>query len=65
MELTPKDKRYIEEQVKKMDMRMKMEATEYAHLCELYYYEKLAERVQMQLEVCQEYPEGVKRVYND
>lgn len=44
MELSKQDKRHIDEQVKKLQMRMHYEATEYAKLCERYYYEQVIQK---------------------
>ena len=64
MEVTSKDKKHIEQQVEKTMLRIQSEATEYANLCEVYYYEQLLNRVQIKLDVCRTYPQDIKRVYN-
>ena len=65
MEPTKQDKRHIDDLVRKMELRMKAEATEYQRACERYYYQQLRDKVQMQLDVIDEYQERVKQVYND
>lgn len=51
MELSKQDKRHIDDQVKKLQMRMHCEATEYAHLCERYYYEQMIAKCKEQLDI--------------
>ena len=50
MELTKQDKKHIEEQVRKLSFRIVDEATEYMHLYERTYYEKVIEMCEQKIE---------------
>ena len=50
MELTRKDKKHIDEQVRKLSFRIVDEANEYMHLYERTYYEKVIEMCEQKIE---------------
>ena len=50
MELTKKDKKHIEERVRKLSFRIVEEANEYMRLYERTYYEKVIELCQGKIE---------------
>lgn len=50
MELTKKDKKHIEEQVRKLSFRIVEEAKEYMRLYERTYYEKVIEMCEQKIE---------------
>lgn len=64
MELHAKDQRHINEQVRLVNLRIKHEATEYARLCELYYLRSLRDKLEAEIQACEQYPEMIKQVYN-
>ena len=53
MELTKKDKKHIEERVRKLSLRIEEEAKEYMHLYEKTYYEKVVQMCQYKIDVLQ------------
>ena len=50
MELTKKDKKHIEERVRKLSFRIDDEAKEYMHLYEKTYYEKVIKMCQYKID---------------
>ena len=50
MELTKKDKKHIEEQVRKLSFRIVEESKEYMKLDERTYYEKVIEMCEQKIE---------------
>ena len=50
MELTKKDKKYIEERVKKLSFRIVEEAKEYMKLYERTYYEEVIKMCEQKIE---------------
>lgn len=50
MELTKKDKKHIEEQVRKLSFRIVEESKEYMRLYERTYYEKVIEMCEQKIE---------------
>ena len=50
MELTKKDKKHIEEQVRKLSFRIVEDAQEYMKLYERTYYEKVIEMCEQKIE---------------
>ena len=50
MELTKKDKKHIDEQVRKLSFRIDDEAKEYMHLYEMTYYEKVIQMCQYKID---------------
>lgn len=55
MELTKKDKRHIEEEVRKLQFRIGAESREYARLYEKSYLEALKEKIDERLDVIDQY----------
>ena len=51
MELTKKDKRHIEEEVRKLQFRIVVESREYARLYEKTYLEALKEKINERIDV--------------
>ena len=51
MELTKKDKRHIEEEVRKLQFRIGAESREYARLYEKSYLEALKEKIDERIDV--------------
>lgn len=51
MELTKKDKRHIEEEVRKLQFRIGAESREYARLYEKTYLEALREKIDERIDV--------------
>ena len=51
MELTKKDKRHIEEEVRKLHFRIVVESREYARLYEKTYLEALKEKINERIDV--------------
>lgn len=51
MELTKKDKRHIEEEVRKLQFRIVVESREYARLYEKTYLEALKEKISERIDV--------------
>lgn len=55
MELTKKDKRHIEEEVRKLQFRIGAENREYARLYEKSYLEALKEKIDERIDVIEQY----------
>lgn len=55
MELTKKDKRHIEEEVRKLQFRIVAESREYARLYEKSYLEALKEKIDERIDVIEQY----------
>ena len=55
MELTKKDKRHIEEEVRKLQFRIGAESREYARLYEKTYLEALKEKINERIDVIEQY----------
>lgn len=55
MELTKKDKRHIEEEVRKLQFRIVAESREYARLYEKTYLEALKEKIDERIDVIEQY----------
>lgn len=55
MELTKKDKRHIEEEVRKLQFRIGAESREYARLYEKSYLEALKEKIDERIYVIEQY----------
>lgn len=55
MELTKKDKRHIEEEVRKLQFRIVVESREYARLYEKTYLEALKEKINERIDVIEQY----------
>ena len=55
MELTKKDKRHIEEEVRKLQFRIVVESIEYARLYEKTYLEALKEKINERIDVIEQY----------
>lgn len=55
MELTKKDKRHIEEEVRKLQFRIVAESREYARLYERTYLEALKEKIDERIDVIEQY----------
>ena len=55
MELTKKDKRHIEEEVRKLQFRIVVESREYARLYEKTYLEALKEKINESIDVIEQY----------
>lgn len=55
MELTKKDKRHIEEEVRKLQFRIVVESREYARLYEKTYLEALKEKLNERIDVIDQY----------
>lgn len=54
MELTKKDKRHIEEEVRKLQFRIVAESREYARLYEKSYLEALKEKINERIDVIEQ-----------
>lgn len=54
MELTKKDKRHIEEEVRKLQFRIGAESREYARLYEKTYLEVLKEKINERIDVIEQ-----------
>lgn len=54
MELTKKDKRHIEEEVRKLQFRIDAESREYARLYEKTYLEALKEKINERIDVIEQ-----------
>lgn len=54
MELTKKDKRHIEEEVRKLQFRIAAESREYARLYEKSYLEALKEKIDERIDVIEQ-----------
>ena len=55
MERTKKDKRHIEEEVRKLQFRIVVESREYARLYEKTYLEALKEKINERIDVIDQY----------
>lgn len=55
MELTKKNKRHIEEEVRKLQFRIVAESREYARLYEKSYLEALKEKIDERIDVIEQY----------
>lgn len=55
MELTKKDKRHIEEEVRKLQFRIVAESREYARLYERTYLEALKEKIDERIDIIEQY----------
>lgn len=55
MELTKKDKRHIEEEVRKLQFRIVAESREYARLYEKSYLKALKEKIDERIDVIEQY----------
>ena len=55
MELTKKDKRHIEEEVRKLQFRIGAESREYARLYEKTYLKALKEKIDERIDVIEQY----------
>lgn len=55
MELTKKDKRHIEEEVRKLQFRIVVESREYARLYEKTYLKALKEKIDERIDVIEQY----------
>ncbi len=55
MELTKKDKRHIEEEVRKLQFRIVAESREYARLYEKTYLEALKEKIDERIDIIEQY----------
>ena len=55
MELTKKDKRHIEEEVRKLQFRIVVESREYARLYEKPYLKALKEKIDERIDVIEQY----------
>ena len=64
MELTKKDKKHIEEQVRKLSFRIVEESKEYMRLYERTYYEKVIEMCEQKIETIDALKE-LSRKYSD
>ena len=62
MELTNKDKKHINEQVRKLSFRIVDEANEYMHLYERTYYEKVIEMCEQKIETIDSLSELSKKM---
>ena len=65
MELTKKDKKNIEERVKKLKFRIVDEAAEYARLYEKTFYEEVIKMCQERIDTIDLYHEQVTRAANN
>lgn len=55
MELAKKDKRHIEEEVRKLQFRIVAESREYARLYERTYLEALKEKIDERIDIIEQY----------
>ena len=62
MELTKKDKRHIEEEVRKLQFRIVVESREYARLYEKTYLEALKEKINERIEVIDQYDNSMLKL---
>lgn len=62
MELTKKDKKHIEEQMRKLSFRIVDEAKEYMRLYERTYYEKVIEMCEQKIETIDALAEQSKKM---
>lgn len=62
MELTKKDKRHIEEEVRKLQFRIVAESREYARLYERTFLEALKEEIDERIDVIEQYYNSVLKI---
>ena len=62
MELTKKDKRHIEEEVRKLQFRIVVESREYARLYEKTYLEALKEKINERIDVIEQYNNALLKI---
>lgn len=62
MELTKKDKRHIEEEVRKLQFRIVVESREYARLYEKTYLEALKEKINERIDVIDQYNNAMLKI---
>lgn len=62
MELTKKDKRHIEEEVRKLQFRIVVESREYARLYEKTYLEALKEKINERIDVIEQYNNNMLKI---
>lgn len=62
MELTKKDKRHIEEEVRKLQFRIGVESREYARLYEKTYLEALKEKLNERIDVIDQYNNNMLKI---
>ena len=62
MELTKKDKRHIEEEVRKLQFRIVVESREYARLYEKTYLEALKEKINERIDVIELYDNSMLKL---
>lgn len=62
MELTKKDKRHIEEEVRKLQFRIVVESREYARLYEKTYLEALKEKLNERIDVIDQYDNSMLKL---
>lgn len=62
MELTKKDKRHIEEEVRKLQFRIVVESREYARLYEKTYLEALKEKLNERIDVIDQYNNNMLKI---
>lgn len=62
MELTKKDKRHIEEEVRKLQFRIGAESREYARLYEKTYLEALKEKINERIDVIDQYDNSMLKL---
>ena len=62
MELTKKDKRHIEEEVRKLQFRIVVESREYARLYEKTYLEALKEKINESIDVIEQYNNNMLKI---
>ena len=62
MELTKKDKRHIEEEVRKLQFRIVVESREYARLYEKTYLEALKEKINERIVVIDQYDNSMLKL---
>lgn len=62
MELTKKDKKHIEEQVRKLSFRIVEEAREYMRLYESTYYEEVIKMCEQKIETIEALKEMSKKI---
>lgn len=62
MELTKKDKRHIEEEVRKLQFRIVVESREYARLYEKTYLEALKEKINERIDAIEQYNNAMLKI---
>lgn len=62
MELTKKDKRHIEEEVRKLQFRIVVESREYARLYEKTYLKALKEKINERIDVIDQYDNSMLKL---